>query len=86
MRPLRIAGLHENWAQYHSLFNALGSGRRLNIIALGKILVTLAVIQGPLLQRTSRTVGVMKIRPTTVKLGVQNRFLSLGFTGYTFGR
>lgn len=86
LKPTSISGLHKNWAFHHSILDAVFAGRSFNLIALGKILVTLAVVQGPLLQRASRTTLVSTTTPTTVNLSIPSRFLPVGYTGITYGR
>lgn len=49
----KVQDLHNTWSFGHGLFPILRSGRSFNLVALAGLAVTLAPINGPLLQRAS---------------------------------
>ncbi|KAI9869326.1 MAG: hypothetical protein M1813_000115 [Trichoglossum hirsutum] len=59
-----IADLHNHWDVGNSLFAALLSGRRFNLVALATVMSTVALVNGPLLQRAS-TVADLAPRAAT---------------------
>lgn len=52
-RGAKVQDLHNTWSFGHGLFPILRSGRSFNLVALVGLTVTLAPINGPLLQRAS---------------------------------
>lgn len=86
-KPLSVADLHYNWAQYESIYEgtwrAAILGRRPNRIAIAKLLVMLAAIQGPLAQRASSTVLTLVPRiAEELRVKLPSTFLPPGFTGF----
>lgn len=80
----RIVDLHRIWSYGDSFFAALVSFRNFNTIALASILVTLAPINGPLLQRASRvtTADISVNRTLSIQIATQ---LPDNYTGYITG-
>jgi Protein of unknown function (DUF3176) len=76
-----VGDLHRNWAHGDSVIISLMSGRHFNLISLAKLVTTLAVIQGPLLQRASWTTIESGKRTIDITTSLAPRFLSPGFTG-----
>lgn len=56
LQPGHISKLHDNWDFGDSIFSALFAGRSFNKIALAKLVASLAIVQGPILQRASHAV------------------------------
>lgn len=86
LRPnTQVADLHRIWSYGDSFFAALSSFRNFHLVALASILVTLAPINGPLLQRASRVAStdVPVNRTLSVQIAAQ---LPKNYTGYMTGR
>lgn len=81
----QVVDLHRTWSYGNNFFAALTSWRNFNLVALASILVTLAPINGPLLQRASRvtTVNVPLQRVITVPIAAT---LPQFYTGFLTGR
>ncbi|KAE8453901.1 hypothetical protein EG329_007677 [Mollisiaceae sp. DMI_Dod_QoI] len=85
LRGSTVADLHHQWAHGDSIWAALFSGRRFNVIALGSIAVTVLVIDQPLIQRASSVVTVPKRFPVNVTASIAPE-IPWGFTAYETGR
>lgn len=81
----QVVDLHRTWSYGNNFFAAITSWRNFNLVALASILVTLAPINGPLLQRASRvtSIGVPLERTIAVQIAAR---LPQGYTGYMTGR
>ena len=81
-----VAHLHREWHFGTSVGAALFKGIfRLNFMALACIMVAIAPINGPLLQRASRITSGYISRETNLKISISER-LPDGYTGYLSGR
>jgi hypothetical protein len=81
-----IADLHRNWAYGNSNLDSIKSGRHFNRISLAKLVTTLAVIQGPLLQRSSSSVLHRSSQAIEISASLSPSFLPFGFTGLSTSR
>ncbi|KPI34596.1 uncharacterized protein AB675_4923 [Cyphellophora attinorum] len=80
-----VRELHHSWAYGHSVLEALTAGKRMNYLALSCIMVTIAQLNNPLLQRASSPV----VQPTsnTIPLSLKSATeVPMGYTGVLSGR
>ena len=81
-----VAHLHREWHFGTSVAAALFKGLfRLNFLALACVLVALAPINGPLLQRASKITPGYIFRETKLKIPISEKIPD-GYTGYLSGR
>lgn len=80
----RLASLHRVWSHGMSTRSSLLSGRHFDWLALGSILVTLVVIDGPLLQRSSFIGEALSTRPVNVTTRLTKELIPFQ-TGSSFG-
>ncbi|KZF24777.1 hypothetical protein L228DRAFT_281818 [Xylona heveae TC161] len=84
LRGGTVGDLHRIW-KFETLWACICAGRHFNIIALATILVSVAVIDGPLLQRAS-TVGTSQFsQSVTLDLPIAQQ-LPTGYTSMMLGR
>lgn len=75
--------LHESWERADSLFMAVASVHRFDVISLATIFVALAPIAGPFLQRAVKVVpDYVSDNSTTIEFPMADQ-LPTGFSGYT---
>ena len=76
-----IHDLHNYYEHGHSVLESLGAGRSINLMSLSRIITTLAVIQGPLFQRSSQVVlNHSAIHQINITLPVSVNLLPKNFT------
>jgi hypothetical protein len=80
----QLGDLHRSWNFGNSIWGAVTGFRRFNLIALACILVAIAPINGPLLQRASTVVVANMVSDAPLNLSVAT-FLNTT-TGYLSGR
>jgi hypothetical protein len=80
-----VKDLHHIWSYGTNLADILLAGRRFNLVALASLLVTIAPINGPLLQRASVLHEQTKIEYKNISIPVAQYMLP-GYTGWYFGR
>ncbi|KAI9868625.1 MAG: hypothetical protein M1813_004475 [Trichoglossum hirsutum] len=80
-----IADLHHCWAVGNGIFPALFAGRRFNLVALATILSTLAIVNGPLLQRASVVVNHTLQATTDLKVHINTDWQGV-YSGFITGR
>ncbi|KAI9887435.1 MAG: hypothetical protein M1823_000772 [Watsoniomyces obsoletus] len=86
MKPgITVNDLHRRWDYGNSLWAATISGKHFNRVALASILVALAPINGPLLQRASTVTTRARVAPVMLSLPIV-RELPHGYTGMISGR
>ncbi|KAI4658130.1 uncharacterized protein J4E79_007111 [Alternaria viburni] len=76
----KVKDLHDIWAFGHGIFPILRSGRSFNLVALAGLAVTLAPINGPLLQRASVIHERTRIEMKNITIPVA-REIPMGYTG-----
>jgi hypothetical protein len=80
-----LRALHQSWAYGHSLMDALTAGKRTTYLALTCVMVTIAQINNPLLQRASSIV----VQPISNNIPLSLKSVSevpIGYTGVLSGR
>jgi hypothetical protein len=80
-----LADLHRYWDYGSSLWEASTAGRRFNLIALACVLVAIAPINGPFLQRASRVTTAQQHSTSTLGIPLAPA-IPFGFSGYISGR
>ncbi|KAF3484459.1 uncharacterized protein GIQ15_03783 [Arthroderma uncinatum] len=80
----QLGDLHRSWAFGNSVWGAITSFRRFNVIALACILIAMVPINGPLLQRASTVVVASVVSNARLNLSVATH-LDIP-TGYLSGR
>ena len=76
----KVKDLHDIWSFGHGVFPILRSGRSFNLVALAGLAVTLAPINGPLLQRASVIHERTRIEMKNITMDIANK-IPEGFTG-----
>jgi hypothetical protein len=77
-----IENLHRNWAHGLSLWAAVTSGRHLNMLAVGCILTSVVVIDGPLLQRAPTVEAYQDSEVTDLPIHLFSKDLPQFFSAY----
>ena len=77
-----IENLHRNWAYGLNLWAAVTSGRHLNMLAVGCILTSVVVIDGPLLQRASTVEAYQDSEVMDLPVHLFSKDLPQLFSGY----
>lgn len=80
-----LADLHRYWDYGGSLWAASTAGRRFNLVALACVLVAIAPINDPFLQRASRVTTAQQHSTPTLGISLAPA-IPLGFSGYISGR
>ncbi|KAF1833723.1 hypothetical protein BDW02DRAFT_569704 [Decorospora gaudefroyi] len=80
----KVKDLHNIWAFGHGFCDILLSGRSFNLVALAGLVVTLAPINGPLLQRASIVHERTRVDMNTINMSIAEVFPD-GYTGETAG-
>lgn len=80
-----LADLHRYWDYSSSLWAASTAGRRFNLVALACVLVAIAPINGPFLQRASRVTTAQQHSSPTLEISLAPA-IPFGFSGYISGR
>lgn len=77
-----IVDYHRYWAYGSGAFRSITSGRSFNRIALACVAMSLIVVDGPLLQRASTTVGQLTTKPVTFSAALSPDPFPRNFSGY----
>ncbi|KAL0264109.1 hypothetical protein SLS55_000053 [Diplodia seriata] len=78
-----LSELHNYWAYGASLKDSMLSGRKFNLVALASILTSAVVLDGPLIQRSSKVATTQATRNTTLSIQLASRPFPRGFSGGT---
>jgi hypothetical protein len=81
-----IGDLHRHWSYASGFQDAILSGKNINYVALVCVIVTIAQINNPLLQRASRAVDDSAVVQTPVSLKIVSAIPYNFSTGYVSGR
>lgn len=80
-----IADLHRYWSYGDSVWESIVSGKRVNIIAIASILVAIVPVNGPFIQRASRSRLNTITKASNVQVQIAQKLPS-GYAGVISGR
>lgn len=83
LRGTDVNTLHHRWAHGTSVLAAAASGRRFDKLAAAKMLVATAFAVNPLLQRASKTVGIVVQKNATVPFQLATNQASFSAVNFT---